>query len=175
MLDADRVYAPFTIIGLETPARFEVAPGISAGGDIDRVDRKDGVTRIVDYKTGTISDSLASVSDLFIDDRKKDTDGWLQTLLYCEGWLSKKPGEVVRPSVYKAKRSSVDANSDKLRIKPSKSEELIVEDYSMIRDEFLAGFKSLVNDILSPDEPFIMTSDSWGKCGYCPYKRLCLK
>ena len=45
------------------------------------------VTRIVDYKTGSVSESINSIDDLFIDDRKKDADGWLQTLLYCEAYL----------------------------------------------------------------------------------------
>ncbi len=179
ILEADRAHAPFTVIDLESPVRFTVESGkgtmITAGGNIDRVDRKGSVTRIVDYKTGTIGDSIASVGDLFQDDRKKDTDGWLQTLLYCEGYLSEHPGEVVRPSVYRVKKISDRENGDMLRISLSKNEETIIEDYAMVRSEFVNGFKELINIICNPDEPFRMTAESWVKCSYCPYRQLCLK
>ncbi|MFH0843063.1 MAG: PD-(D/E)XK nuclease family protein [Bacteroidota bacterium] len=179
ILEADRVHAPFTIIDLESPVRFSVKAGkdtiITAGGNIDRVDRKGSITRIVDYKTGTIADSIISVGDLFQDDRKKDTDGWLQTMLYCEGYLSEHPGEVVRPSVYRVKKISDQENGDMLRIGLSKNEETILEDYATVRLEFVNGFRELINIIFSPDEPFRMTAESWSKCSYCPYRQLCLK
>jgi len=179
IFEADRAHAPFTVIDLESPVRFTVESVkdtiINAGGNIDRVDRKGSVTRIVDYKTGTIADSITSVNDLFQDDRKKDTDGWLQTLLYCEGYLTEHPGEVVRPSVYRVKKISDRENGDMLRISLSKNKETILEDYATVRSEFVNGFRDLIKIIFSPDEPFRMTAESWAKCGYCPYRQLCLK
>ncbi len=110
ILETDKATAPFTIVSIEKPYVFrfvfETEEGnheVMAGGNIDRVDMKDGVTRIVDYKTGITSDSVDSISDLFRDDREKDPDAWLQTLLYCEAYLSQFPGSRVRPSVYKLK------------------------------------------------------------------------
>ena len=82
---------------------------IITGGKIDRIDIINGVTRIVDYKTGSVSEIINSVDDLFTDDRKKDSDGWLQTLLYCEAYLASKPGSIVRPSVYKIKKLNIAA------------------------------------------------------------------
>jgi hypothetical protein len=180
ILEADKAYAPFTILDLETPVRFEVTSGkrlkLLAGGNIDRVDKKDGITRIVDYKTGTIADSIDSVSDLFADDRKKDPDGWLQTLLYCEGYIiSAKPGEKVRPSVYKIKKASAAEKGDVLRIRAAKNEEIEVNDYASVRDEFISGLIETVNKIFSINEPFRMTADQWIKCSYCPYHNLCLR
>jgi CRISPR/Cas system-associated exonuclease Cas4 (RecB family) len=179
ILETDRAHAPFTVIDLESPVMFTVESGrdtlITAGGKIDRVDRKGSVTRIMDYKTGTIADSISSLGDLFQDDRKKDADGWLQTLLYCEGWLSQHPGEVVAPSVYRVKKISDRENGDMLRICPSGNEETTLEDYTTVRSEFVNGFRELIRIIFSPDEPFRMTAESWTKCRYCPYRRLCLK
>jgi CRISPR/Cas system-associated exonuclease Cas4 (RecB family) len=177
ILKADKAYAPFTILDLETPVIFEISSGkgleILAGGNIDRVDKKEGITRIVDYKTGTIADSIDSVSDLFADDRKKDLDGWLQTLLYCEGYISDMPGQKVRPSVYKVKKASSAENGDMLRVRAAKNEEIEVNDYASVRDEFISGLIDTVNTIFSINEPFRMTADQWIKCSYCPYHNLC--
>ena len=54
---------------------------------------------------------------MFEDDRKKDADGWLQTLLYCEALTGKTAVEKLRPSVYRIKKNSAGPDSDKLRIK----------------------------------------------------------
>jgi hypothetical protein len=179
VLEADKGYAPFKIFGLETPVRFPVTIGegknairLSAGGDIDRIDIKDGVTRIVDYKTGTIADSVSSIGDLFIDDRKKEPDGWLQTLLYCEGYLNKYPGEVVRPSVYKLKKIR---SGDMFCIRSGKNNEIEINDYTTVRQEFIAGFQETLSKIFSIDEPFRMTCAQWTKCTLCPYRLLCLR
>src|SRR5207248_7345281 len=62
-LDADAQYAPFEILGLEQelvsdyePENSVPVPGglekLRLGGKVDRLDRKDGQIRIVDYKTG---------------------------------------------------------------------------------------------------------------------------
>jgi hypothetical protein len=182
ILEADRMSSSFVIEDLEKPVRFSAVAGegestirLLAGGNIDRIDIKDGITRILDYKTGAIADSISSVSDLFNEKRKKDYDGWLQTLLYCEGYLHEEPGSVVRPSVYKVKKAPGENLADRLLIKEGKGEEIPVDDYSTVRHEFMLGLESIVNTIFKSNEPFIMTSDIWGKCSYCPYSRLCLR
>ncbi len=77
---------------------------VVTGGKADRIDVTGGVTRIVDYKTGTVADKINSIEDLFADDRKKDADAWLQTLLYCEAYLMNNQGISLRPSVYKVRK-----------------------------------------------------------------------
>ncbi len=63
ILEEDMAYAPFRIIGLEQKivAKFE---NHMLTGTIDRIDIKDGIVRIVDYKTGKY----------FADDIQPDTD-----------------------------------------------------------------------------------------------------
>ena len=79
ILNADKKIAPITILNLEDPFSFKLAVNlnglrteIAVGGKIDRIDDVKGVTRIVDYKTGTVAEMLKSIDDLFTDDRKKD-------------------------------------------------------------------------------------------------------
>lgn len=182
ILYIDRKAAPFTILEVEHPVSFKILiesnggkSELLIGGNVDRIDMKDGTIRIVDYKTGKTSDHLRSVSDLFRDDRGKEDDAWLQTLIYCEGYLSEKPEAKVRPSVYKIKNIPSDQPCDQLIIKDSKSDEIVLFDYSGVRNEFMEGLKSLITVILSRNEPFIMTTDTWSKCSYCPYRVLCLR
>jgi hypothetical protein len=178
ILEIDKRNTPFTILALEEDVGFRLLSGetgIIAGGTIDRVDVSRGITRIVDYKTGSTTDFIPSVSYLFRDERDKNADGWLQTLLYCEGYLSKMPEARVRPSVYKIKRLPGEQLNDKLIIKPSKTDEFQVDDYSVLRNEFLESLKSAVRSIFSKNEPFVMTSDIRNKCSWCPYRVLCMR
>ncbi len=104
---------------------------LTTGGQVDRIDSVGGVTRMVDYKTGTVADSIISVSDLFADDRKKEPDAWLQTLLYCEAYLVNNPGSIVRPSVYKIKKIGNGDPEDSLQLKSERISDLIISDYRM--------------------------------------------
>jgi hypothetical protein len=148
---------------------------IVIGGNIDRIDSVNNVTRIVDYKTGTVSESIGSINDLFADDRKKDPDGWLQTLLYCEAYCTTNPGSFVRPSVYKIKKLSGALSNDKLKLRKAGSTEYAIDNYEVIREEFLTGLKVLTGIIFNENEPFVKTTDARGKCSYCPYKTLCMR
>jgi hypothetical protein len=179
ILEIDRNFAPFTILALEDPMDFQIeyidGNVITIGGDADRVDLSAGITRIVDYKTGATSDSLSSLGILFKDDRNKDVDGWLQTLLYCEGYLSKRLEGTVRPSIYKVKKVPSDNITDRLYIKTSKKDGFFLEDFNSVRQEFLQGVRGVVKAIFSRDEHFIMTSGIRMKCSYCPYSVLCMR
>ncbi|MGE5406890.1 MAG: PD-(D/E)XK nuclease family protein [Methanosarcina sp.] len=178
ILRADKSLSPFKILHLEAPFSFELElPSgikIRTGGIADRIDTVSGITRIVDYKTGTISESLCNIADLFEDDRKKDHDGWLQALIYCEAYLSGNQATLVRPSIYGIKKMSGSAYDDHLRLKPDRTE-IIVDDYSVIRDEFLGGLKEMLAKIFNNEEHFTMTKDTQGKCRYCSYSKLCLR
>ena len=179
VLGRDMSNAPFSVIGLETPVSFPLNIGydtgeirIITGGIIDRVDMKDGITRILDYKTGSIADSISSIEELFMDDRQKDLDGWLQTLLYCEGYLNENHDAKVRPVVYQTKKLHYD---DLLIIKSGRNEGGLLDDYASVRQEYINGLIATVKAVFSMDEPFRMTTANRNKCSYCPYRALCMR
>jgi len=182
VLNADKTFAPITVLNLEDSFSFNLSihPNesqieIIAGGMIDRIDTVNGVTRVVDYKTGSVSDFINSADDLFVDDRKKDSDGWLQTLLYCEAFISFKPGSIVRPSVYKIKKMNIASTDDRLRLKTGSRSETYIDNYTDIREQFIIGLKGLITTIFSNAEPFTKTTDIRGKCSFCPYRALCMR
>ena len=179
ILNTDKALTPFEIVELEKSTSFMLQFDFSGenmkirtGGNIDRVDRRNGKTRIVDYKTGDTAQKINSIDDLFKDDRKKDLDGWLQTLLYCEAWLSVNAGFAVQPSIYKVKELSAQKFSDTLRIVEEKKRDILLEDYQLVRNSFMEGLRGVVSAIFSPGEPFRMTANI-SKCRYCPYRGLC--
>lgn len=75
LLELDAQYAPFRILGLETNVYKNIIlkinnidQKINISGQIDRIDYKDNVIRIVDYKTGgsnTPTDNKVDYIDLF--------------------------------------------------------------------------------------------------------------
>ena len=179
ILQSDKALAPFTVTGIEESFHFRLSfEGngenriIRTGGKVDRIDRLSDTTRIVDYKTGETAERINSISDLFADDRKKELDGWLQTLLYCEAWLAGNEMCIVRPSIYKVKELSAVKFSDTLRIKEEKNSDFLVNDYRTVREAFLGGLREVISLIFNPAEPFRMTKNL-NKCGYCPYRSLC--
>jgi len=172
----DKDFTPLTIVSFEEsfgfPVNLKIPEGninLNAGGKIDRIDIKEGIARIVDYKTGNVADSISSLEMLFEDDRQKEYDGWLQTLLYCESYLSYNQGIRVFPAIYKLKRNPGKDLSEKLLVKP----DFVVEDFNQVREEFLERLKITLEIIFSNGEPFLMTRNVWGKCSYCPYRGLC--
>lgn len=180
VLEIDEKSAPLEIVALEKPVQFVIAArtvnGINEfmlGGVVDRIDIRNEKIRIIDYKTGSAADHIRSVGELFMDDRKRDIDCWLQTLLYCEGYRSENPGAAVAPLIYKVRRIPGDKPVEKLSIKASRKEEIVLEDFNAIRDEYLEGLAETLKVIFNDGEPFVMTNDPAAKCPYCEYRKLC--
>ena len=74
MLKMDRSYVPFEVVSLEDEDKYEhfIALnssgkkfGVKLGADIDRVDKKEGVVRVLDYKTGKDETEIGSFDNLF--------------------------------------------------------------------------------------------------------------
>lgn len=93
MLDFDFSYAPFTIIGQELKVQKELlvyGRTIKIGGRIDRIDLKNNVLRIIDYKTNNNEKTSCKQENLFWVDytlypKEKRNDYFAQLLIYC--WL----------------------------------------------------------------------------------------
>ena len=182
ILRSDKSVAPFKINHLEEYFNFKMggitdnsSAEVSIGGQVDRIDSKANVVRIVDYKTGAVADSITSPDELFEEERSKELDPWLQTLLYCEAYLSINTETIVKPSVYKIRKIGRDQLSDSLIIKTDKNTVSPLTDYNDLREQFMDGLRELVKKIFGPNEPFTMTSDRRGKCSYCPYRGLCMR
>lgn len=111
ILDQDEAYAPFTITGLEENVNAELPfelngtqQSIRVKGIIDRIDEKNGVTRIVDYKTG--SDKLEfnmEISKLFDSNDKHINKALIQTMIYTHIYEQTRSKTDAQPVLYVVK------------------------------------------------------------------------
>jgi hypothetical protein len=182
ILKADKSLTPFIIKDLEARHSFNfiVKSGgknieLLTGGTVDRIDIVNGKTRIVDYKTGNVADTISSTDDLFKEDREKDFDGWLQTMVYCEAYLSGHSNVVTVPSVYAIRKLAGGKNPANLKIRTEKRSSTEVDDYNSVRQSFMTGLNETICKIFDEKEPFTMTSDIRSKCSFCPYRSLCMR
>ena len=131
-----------TYSGLEHPLSFH--------GVIDRIDRKDGVLRILDYKTGqTNSKELrpSKVSDCLSDSVYGKS---FQLLFYSMLWAEDDPNSPFYAGVISVKNMSRGTMFLGLGTGRTKRTELLTEDV----ENFEKGLEKLAIEIYSPDIAF---------------------
>ncbi|WP_439185187.1 PD-(D/E)XK nuclease family protein [Carboxylicivirga taeanensis] len=173
-LKLEKERAPFTIVELERKVEHSYNSNglhLNIGGYIDRLESKDGLLRVMDYKTGTGDATINSVEDLFNTDKHKKIKATFQTLLYslildetANQPVPLQPGVIWVRDVFKS-----DYNTQ-LFIKDGKSKSPIL--LQSVQNEFKAGLDNLLADLYNPDIPFQPVEDIT-KCRFCPYKSLC--
>lgn len=182
-LNLDEAYAPFEIRSLENDKdgnydRFlTIKPNdqefnIHLKGIIDRVDRKDGLVRVIDYKSGRDKTEIESVQKVF--DRTSNyyrlprNKAGFQTLYYA--WLyGAKHGtdEPIVPGILNIQELFTPDFDERLKIKGQP-----IEDARVHLPEFEERFSSLLSEIYSLEQPFDQTEDE-GKCQWCDFKGIC--
>jgi len=181
VFEMDKAYAPFEIVSLEGEDKYErfvaIEPNgkrlsVKLGANIDRVDRKNGAARVIDYKTGRDETEIGSLDNLFKPEvslkYKEGRKAGFQTFFYA--WLySARYGQsdAIVPGLINIRqffRESFD-----YRIK---KEGVPVEDASPYMDQFEKNLKKLLEEIFSSTEPFDQTEDL-KKCAFCDFKGMC--
>ncbi len=182
-LELDEAYAPFQIRSLENDKdgnydRFlSIKPDdqefkIHLKGIIDRVDRKDGLVRVIDYKSGRDKTEIESVQKVF--DRTSSyyrlprNKAGFQTLYYA--WLyGAKHGieEPIVPGILNIQELFTPDFDERLKIKGQP-----IADAREHLDEFEQRFSSLLSEIYGMEQPFDQTDDE-GKCQWCDFKGIC--
>jgi hypothetical protein len=179
ILNHDLSYVPIKIHGLErfisSSITFNLSDkkkNVTIGGYTDRIDETGGTRRIIDYKTGNTPMEIRSVSSLFDENDEKRNDAWFQILMYCEMISGTDPAVKVRPSLYAVRSMSRNEFSDRLIIAEDRDNKREIDDYSVIRPEYMEGLEQTIGNIFSESSEFKMTEHS-GKCDYCPFIKLC--
>lgn len=172
ILNQDENQAPFNIISLEQKVEAEISfplknqeASIKIFGFIDRVDVKDGITRIVDYKTGSDKLTFKDVAELFNSDGKNINKALVQTLLYTYAYeqFSGKTG--VEPNLYVVKTMAVDGVWFK-----SGRQTLSGEYLEEIKPEFLAELRKKLTELF--EAPYFVASAVEDNYKYSIYKTL---
>ncbi len=149
---------------------------VKLGGVIDRVDKTDGVVRIVDYKTGRNDIVCDSIEDIFKPENIDDYKGMLQTLIYCLVYSSQHPDLNVLSS-YLFKTTELNTGIDfKIHSKSSKGKQDAFTDGNYLRvSEFVNKFVvDILSDIFDKNKPFVQTQNV-NECKKCSFFYFCGK
>lgn len=175
ILEHDKKHAPFTVEGVEQ--NMEYTFSISApvgrvllGGKIDRVDRKEDVLRIVDYKTGRDKLDFDSVASLYAREGKRNKAAF-QTLMYA--WLYTKTKNTSGMRVIPGLLNSTNLFDDEAEFGLKMNRENL-RDVQGVLPEFEARLRELLEELFNPDTVFNQTEEI-DNCTYCPYKRICYR
>lgn len=186
ILEHDKKYAPFQILGLEAnekdgyyynvPVELEGTNfEVGLKGIIDRIDLKEGVLRVLDYKTGKDKKDVESIDSLFDRDDKNRNKAAMQTLIYGLLFNEKYPDAPysIMPGIYNSKQLFSDDFDVRLRIKPVDQKHFQpLNNIIPYLDDIKKGIQQLFAEIYNSEIPFDQTDDL-KKCGYCPYSGIC--
>jgi len=176
VLAYDQRNGDFRIVGLEKEhlahLRIETVEGakeVALGGVIDRMDIKDQVVRLLDYKTGKDTKKIPSIASLFDRNDKKRNKAAMQTFLYAFFYQYQNPENQlpIKPGIINIKEIYSEDFSPYLQLNNNE-----VNDYREFAEEFEQGLRGLLEEIVNPLVPFDQTEDK-KKCTYCAYKELC--
>jgi len=173
-LKLEKARLPFSIVDLERKVNWIYTHNdlnISFGGYIDRLESKDGILKVMDYKTGSGEASIQAITDLFDSDKHKKNKATFQTLLYAlildetsDTTIPTQPGVIWVRDVFKKNYDT------QLFIKEGKSKNPIL--LHAVKNEFKACLDDLLETIYNKDIPF-QPVDNIDKCRFCTYKTLC--
>lgn len=176
ILDHDENVAPFTVMDLES--KDEIAFKINVGGVekeltlfgiIDRVDQKDGVTRVVDYKTGRDELQYATLEELFDSSSAKQNKALVQTLFYTYVYEQAKGISGMEPNLYLIRKMRKEGT---LFFESKKRVHLQAEHLEGLKGDFNLLLKAKLEELFDPETPFGHTTVA-DNCKYCPYLSLC--
>ncbi|HJZ39353.1 MAG TPA: PD-(D/E)XK nuclease family protein [Bacteroidales bacterium] len=176
LIRADSEAGSFSIISLEKRYAIPLPVSVNgrnirifAGGKIDRIDRVEGKTRIIDYKTGTVKNSFASVESLFDPGEKQRNDAAFQVLLYSMIYDKHHPGQRIVPGLYYIRESHKDTFSSRLLYGAKKD---VLDSYEAVAEKFEELLQHYLTMLFDTREPFVQT-DNLEICGYCAYAGIC--
>ncbi|MCB9017160.1 MAG: PD-(D/E)XK nuclease family protein [Prevotellaceae bacterium] len=175
----DAQYAPFSIQGLEHPVyeQMTIPVGdeqllINIGGIVDRMDLKEGVFRIVDYKTGGTA-KADTIENIF--EQKEDRAKYLlQAFLYSTIRHRELQGKYeVKPAILYVNKA-VDGYQPDVSVVDEDGKKKPVTAISTYEDEYRSLLEHHIGRIFDRQEPFRQTSVA-GTCQYCDYREICRK
>lgn len=175
LLTRDKGYAPFKLLGLEEKMQANltvVVEGVNRTlvlkGLIDRIDEKDGVIRVVDYKTGYINRGFKSLKELFVSCGKDRNPTALQTFFYS--WLFyKNTGEFPSPCVYHLKEIANEVVAEFKMGESRKKEHFIFEEHI---EEYETLLKELLGEIFGNVSVFHPTEEAT-ECAHDAHTGIC--
>ncbi|MEJ7780563.1 MAG: PD-(D/E)XK nuclease family protein [Daejeonella sp.] len=178
ILRHDESLAPFTILELENRDSYTPLLQIQVGGRIeevrlmgiiDRVDKHNGKTRIVDYKTGKDQLKYRDFEGLFSEEGKDQNKALIQTLFYTYVYEKARSATNVEPHLYTVK----DFKGGTLFSEKRKGGlQLSDQNLDYFKEQFERRLTEKLNELFDSSMPFVQTTNL-ETCKYCPFKKIC--
>lgn len=160
-LEYDLSLSPFEYLDSEKRvlSQVETEDGmiVPLKGVIDRIDRTNGVKRVVDYKTGKGEIRFSLMEDLFDAEKYQKKKVAFQMLFYAMILSEKDP---VKISPYVLRNFG----------KNGSQEEMLIDSNEI--ENFREHLKDLIAEIFNPQINFYANRDSKA-CDWCPYSPVC--
>ncbi len=177
---------PFEIVSLERDKEYECEFKIKTdkgteivklSGIIDRIDKKNDILRIIDYKTGKTYDKLFSLDSLFDSENKYRNRHVFQALFYTLilKEIPEYSDKKIKPSLFYVRSMNKKDYSEMPPV-------IVNEDFkNKIIDEniteiivplFKESLRNLTEEIFSDEFSFSQTENK-EKCEYCEFKGIC--
>ncbi len=177
------LYAPFSYVGSEDEGYqhvIEVPDPLHKGsmkqirlkGIIDRLDCKNGILRIVDYKTGSDKGTPDTIDQLFPPTESKKRKSQAFQIFYYAYIMSMQP----QFSKYRLAPTLLYTRSSS---KPTKQDiyyrigtDVLTDFGTQCEEEFQSRLIELISELFNPDIPFAAT-DQKETCRNCDFSQLC--
>jgi len=178
IIRTDLSIAPFELVSAEDDYKRNLPIELNGnkmeirlGGKIDRIDRVNGVLRVIDYKTGQTSQRFTTLDSLFEGNYSNRNGAAMQTLFYA--WLVEEyyPGEKVMPGLYTMKGLFEDQFDPALNMTSLKKEGRI-NSFEDLKGPFIERMKEALSRLFNPDVPFVQRENDM-KCSFCDFASLC--
>ncbi|MBR3947769.1 MAG: PD-(D/E)XK nuclease family protein [Bacteroidales bacterium] len=196
LIDADKEYAPFMIVDLENDKiktenndknynyTIEYPVGdnnILLKGKIDRMDIKDGILRVIDYKTSNIAIGKRVYDENFWNRNEFKSAEALQVLIYSEIMSNLMPKYKVQPCIISV--TNIGDNNLKYKDPAKKRNAYIpIETYQdtilvdgeevSLQKDVNAQLKSILSELLDKETKLKQTENR-DNCKYCDYNKIC--
>lgn len=178
IIRTDMALAPFDLVSAEDDFQRNLEIVVDAqrrtirmGGKIDRIDRVNGLLRVIDYKTGHADQKFSTLNSLFEGNQRSRNNAAMQTLFYA--WLvgESMEGEEVMPGLY-AMKGLFEENFDPALNMSSLKKEGRVASFAPLEEPFLDLLRQTLQNLFDPAVPFVQR-DNDQKCSYCDFASLC--
>lgn len=179
ILDHDEKEAPFTILGLENKDEIEfdlLLKGqkrvVTLHGIIDRIDQKNGIMRVVDYKTGRDELQFSSLGDIFDPQTDKQNKALVQTLFYTYVYEQARGVSGMEPNLYLIRKMRKEGTL--FHFSETRGKRIYVQEEQLagLKLSFGQLLKEKLEELFDAETPFIHTT-LVDNCKYCPYLSLC--
>ncbi len=168
---SEKTRVPFKVVDLEKWCETGISVnldgtehGINLAGKVDRIDEKETVFEIIDYKTGDSKLKAFKNDDKFYENLflNPDYKANLQTLFYAYLLSLTENYGKVNAGIYALKEIATEGL------------QLMAEKFFNPEDIKLFGeeLKNKITEIFNPEIPFAKTDDA-KRCEYCDYKSIC--